>query len=1291
MKAAIVRILSMCLWMSLVLDLGVANAADAPLRRWAVLAAPEVRESGVSDLLTVMLSEQEFELVERDQLETVLKELKLSQLLGAQTGERLSLGARLRADALVLLSVVEVEQSRSVRVVVCECHQGVRLRTEFLSWSAESTDPSKASVPAADRATPPNELAELCAKIAVETRTQFAGGVRELVAVTPMLSKNLTRSFDHLQIGYAALLGQAISEVPGTAVIEIEEARAIGQELAVTGEGIKDRLVPLFVEGEFAMSGRSPDVRTKIVLRLTDGSSEQRKLECTDLTLAESAEWLTTDVPREIAARQSVPANALRFTREQQFERLARRADAFSRAAAFEEAVALREAALLLDNGDVDQRLRLITDIRWLLDESSRRVSELLRVTYFKSRHKYRSRNDVTLDDKLRQSLFERRRQWVERNDELFRWLLARRAINRHEAIGLAGFGGLTRNWLGLNRLARDEDKPGIRNAADQLMWATISAYWQLDPQLRPYATHPAFERASGPVLRHGGSECGEHDRLCNTVTELWLPDLMFRSGPPSAEGVEEWQRFVKQHVSKTWPSRSLFRALCSVRRLPVNERETRQRFRVLYAHLEQTNVPLFRLYARSGRLALCMAKPRNSWDAAMLQEAAALQTAWDEYLKSDSRYKEVASPLRLLTQGIRKQIENATRSDGTKRHHLSPNTLIVGADPHPRIAFEPLTKVPTEWREWRQINDLLDVMWSSHGVWILFEPSRARRIFEGEGRSDIVLDVCCDGQLIWVLAQDSGLRAYTLAGRFVGALYPEDATATETRSAGDPALPAIGISAGYRQMRLSGGHAAVRLYGPTHLHPIAPGRCLVLSMYLPKRRLWIAAVTAEADSARTRRFGVQVVHETTMAAQRILTGEDDNPKETFEARWFTEIRLPAKPAQRLLLIGRPEFFHEQLRTGRRPLAVDLDSLAVSVFPGRFGGVSRQYDELRYFHSGRLVFAYGSSIRLLSPPSDVSQADWTCTEVLPPPRTWPDPRLSWQQPSRKFVDVGDHLVNPGPLWRRVFPAEGRLEQITPEQITPRYQFRNYAVSAHFGFVAWNSGDIAYRVHFDRDPRLPRDITWRYPFVPARQRGSHDRAVQAIREQGGSVESMWLGIPSTSTSQPDGWVTKVYIPDSWRGGDAGLDSLADLYRLWELRLVRAPITDAGLEAIGRLNSLRVLSLEETLATDDGLPQLSGLNELVNLRLEGVLGSRSFTDRGLELIHQLPLLTSLTVFGPGFTDESIKHFRKKRTAWRSRLGSVQLLDTNISAKKLQELRAEHEKLFITSRPVPVNFNP
>lgn len=1252
------------------------QASEPAFRRWAILSAPEVREAGISDLLTAKLSEREFELVERDQLEAVLKELKLSQLLGSQTGERMSLGARLRADVLVLLSVVEVEQSRLLKVVISECRQGARLRAEFLPWSA------------AGKVAAPDELARLCEQLAIETRTQYAGGVRELVAVTPLLSKNLTRDFDHLQTGYAALLGRAISQVPGTAVVEIEEARAIGQELAVTGDGIKDRLVPLFVEGEFAMSGRAPDVRVRITLRLTDGQKERRKLERADLTLAQSVDWLMNTAPREIAARPGDSAKSPRFTREQQFEQLARRAETFSRAAAFEESTALREAALLLNDDDAEQRLWLIADSKRLMNELAVRVQELRTAIYLETRNTYRGGWDLNLilNDKVRQPLFEQARQRAQRMDESFRWLLARQTISRREATWMAR--DIAERWVNVRGLARKGEQDEFLAVADQTLEAMLAAYWQLDPQLRPREAHPAYEHMTLPGGVVSG-ECRQHDVLCQVANTYWLSDWVFANRGTPGQRLGAWQQFVKQHASPKWPSADLFMSLFMVRQLPAEDQAARQQFQEFCTHLEKSNGPLFRLYARSGRLALRMCEPRSAWDARMSQEANALQQAWDEFLKSDTHFTEVAYPLRLRTQAIAKEVEQVVRTGGAKQHDLSPNVLI-GVDPDPRIAFEPLADVPATWNQWQRINDRLDVMWSANGVSIMSEPGQPRRIFEGKGRSDLVLDVCCDGRLIWVFAQESGLRAFTLEGQLVGAVFPEDATISEPRFASEPKLPPIGLSATQRQMAMSNSGAAIRLFGPTYLHPIAPGRCLVLGTYLPKQRLWIAAVSAEDDPVAKNRFRVHVVHEATIDAQRSVIGEDDNVAETFTPNWLTEIRTPTEPARRLLLVGRPQFFSSaQFKTGRRPLAVDLEALTVSVLPGRFG-YAAQFGEQRYFHSGRMICSRGMSLNLLSPPQDKSALDWTRNErlsLLPPL----DQREWWRMLSPTFVAVGDHLENPGPLWRRVFPAEERLEQVTPEPITPRYRFRNYSVSAHFGLVTWNSGDLAYRVHFDRDDKSPRDLAWLYPFVPPVDREAHHRAVLAIRESSGFVESVWQGLPNNWTLQPDGWATKVYLSDTWRGGDAGLASLAGLSQLRELRVVKAPITNAGLEAIGRLTSLRTLSLEETAATDAGLPQLSGLKELTNLRLENVIGGSSFTDAGLDLIHQLPHLEKLTVSGPGFTDAIIEHLQKKLTTFPIRLRDFRPLDTNISAKKLEELRARHSTFGINSEPELILLNP
>ncbi len=186
------------------------RANEQALKRWAILAAPAVRELGVSDLLMAQLETAKVELVEREQLDAVTREIELTTLFGAEgAAQRLDVGQRLKADALILMSLTEHDGKKLVRVIVCECLYGLRLK-----WEQFELDKAR--------------LDQVVSDIAGEvekTRVKFARGVQRIVAVSPFLSKSLTHEFDHLQFGFAGLLGQAISEQPGTAVLEIEVVR----------------------------------------------------------------------------------------------------------------------------------------------------------------------------------------------------------------------------------------------------------------------------------------------------------------------------------------------------------------------------------------------------------------------------------------------------------------------------------------------------------------------------------------------------------------------------------------------------------------------------------------------------------------------------------------------------------------------------------------------------------------------------------------------------------------------------------------------------------------------------------------------------------------------------------------------------------------------------------------------------------------------------------------------------------------------------------------------------------
>lgn len=219
-----------------------------------MIASPELQRVGVSDLLFAELSAKSIEFVEREELNAVTKEIELAKLLGADaTASRLKIGQLTKADALVLLSVVEHEKQRFVKLVICDCRYGARLRIEHFLLQKQAAD----------------KLATAVADVVAQTQTKFAGGVGRIVAVSPLLSNNLSHEFDHFQSGLATVLAEAISQQPGVAVLEFEEARAIGDELGKTGTELEGRRVPLFVEGEFeVVTAAKPEERTfKLRLR----------------------------------------------------------------------------------------------------------------------------------------------------------------------------------------------------------------------------------------------------------------------------------------------------------------------------------------------------------------------------------------------------------------------------------------------------------------------------------------------------------------------------------------------------------------------------------------------------------------------------------------------------------------------------------------------------------------------------------------------------------------------------------------------------------------------------------------------------------------------------------------------------------------------------------------------------------------------------------------------------------------------------------------------------------------
>ncbi|HUT31602.1 MAG TPA: hypothetical protein VMX13_17560 [Sedimentisphaerales bacterium] len=355
----------------------------APARRAAILSSKEIRESGLSDLLTVQMQELPgVELVERDLLKSVMNEVGLFMMLGADQPEnRRKAGALLKADILVLLTVEQIAEEKRIKVIISECSNGARLRVGWVLYDARYIHGACRDL----------------MKIVRETLARFEGGVKQIVGVSYFVSRNLVHNYDHLQAGYANLLSSALSSSPGVAVIEIEEARSLRLEEELAGDMQTDRVVPLFVQGEFRVQnpGSKEQARVNMTVTISDSSGTIRQMDYNDLPMDGAAGFLTDDVRLEVL-RLSRSPSLKTLDKEKQFARLVADASEFAIVGEWKYSIGMREAAVLLKPDSVAQRRKLIYE--YLGVDKPRFALEHLEAMIY--RHLISIGEAVTLSDK---------------------------------------------------------------------------------------------------------------------------------------------------------------------------------------------------------------------------------------------------------------------------------------------------------------------------------------------------------------------------------------------------------------------------------------------------------------------------------------------------------------------------------------------------------------------------------------------------------------------------------------------------------------------------------------------------------------------------------------------------------------------------------------------------------------------------------------------------------------------------------------------------------------------------
>jgi hypothetical protein len=571
---------------------------------------------------------------------------------------------------------------------------------------------------------------------------------------------------------------------------------------------------------------------------------------------------------------------------------------------------------------------------------------------------------------------------------------------------------------------------------------------------------------------------------------------------------------------------------------------------------LKETRDPLNEIYARCGLLVLELkTNEAGGPDDRTLAEIADLSRAISQLqlppLERQTFVRELAR--------LREQEQNRATGKVALKQFPLPVNPIPPDDPLRPLAFHPIPELRAEWLNWIKCTDALDVMWSPMAIYAMSTKGDVRKIFPHEDLHDAIHFACWDGKNIWVATANSGVWALAPSGKVVSqistseGLPPYDATLPPGAYRPDPKgeeLKWIGLT-----------EASHRSPRPLLLHPVGPDRCIVLGRFGAQQRQWLAMISQPQTGES--KFAVNVFHTMTNVSKADVNAADDDASEMFDVSWLADYQsLP--PKQRpLLLVGRRYKFsrhvikYEDKPTPgefRRPLAIDLETLKVSILPGYLPSATTFTDGHNILSQhGRLLIAYRYGLELHSPPlaTEAAEAgDWRhqLLEGLSLP-DHPDmfcPTL---------LDFGGEIYLPGNDWCRIDPENFEVKHLSPYDLPHRQRFSYHAVSAHYGLVAWRFGDCLHQVILGEEALGQRETADSYQSVPADQRQRHFAAVQTIRQLGGSVDMEW-NIHRREMS------TIVYLSDSWQGGDEGLKQLQDLYHLQTLQLVRANVTDAG---------------------------------------------------------------------------------------------------------------------------------
>jgi hypothetical protein len=976
---------------------------DISLKRWAILASPDVQKLGISEeLMTSLSARDRIELVDRDALVAAIRELQLSELAGAQSAtERLKLGQILRADLLVVLSLERSGDYETLRITQSETKYGCRLGIDFVVWDVTNQ----------------RQILKQIESLVIDRVERFSGRIDHLIGVATFINKSLTQESDRFQNQLTATLQNGLTAHPGVAVLETDEAQAIGRESLVVSPETSNQVFPLWVAGDYAMlpspDGRPSSMRLKMTVRNARGVAEELVYDRVELTKV--TELLTGEVAKRILEISNASANAA-FDPQDQAQNLAERAKALDDLGSHGAAVRLYETAVLLDPKNVELRRKTIGAI-------CRDCSTITKPF---------NKNRLTVTHEKLKEVSDQITECQLRVRDHVEYLLANKLCNFNQAmgIGVGRFPSAGRLHEHVPRDLRDE----FKRAAMERARAEREFVLQYYPEIYKLDTLRHNEQTwFGTLVVHLNT---------SGLDEEYLSALVQAIGKNLTDEMPIYSQIIRLLETYPLPSKAAFRAKGqSVGKWQVSD----EKMLAFFDELQKLPQQSAKYYGRYGQFYWDWMHC-NQGDSEQVRSMLARLDGFLNELKANPPSKGLKRPVEadphyehLLMMRTTMQTMLDGRTPGTRRslsvlpefktsirnsiakRRVSPkklpqieykvldvNVQLSAGDrtPFKKVAWQVAStrsrsSVQMGFHRLLACNGKFDLFWGPASIFVMREPGLLSPVFADPGV--LITEVKWDGEHLWVATIQRGIMVLDLDGKVLTSFGPSEGLPPHDQ----------GVC----------------------VQPIGNRKAIAAGSFGDKRRGW-CAILERGDKPK-----VQVFHEATKLRFARGPGYNHRVDEVFRPKMMFDYAGKGSPRQ--ILIARQGGDWELLPW----LAIDVETLQVSTLDlDSFIDEWQPAAGLLQLEEGMLAAEPRGLQKVVLPGSKDKLWTHSCLPYL--------------------FDHKGQIVVPGMSWARL---DRTTLEFVPGGLFPQRQFQFYGLSAHYGIVGWNLGEELVQIDVPTEP------------------------------------------------------------------------------------------------------------------------------------------------------------------------------------------------------------------------------